>query len=92
MIQESEFEIDTVPNPYLKLHYFCKSAHYDQLKYTAVFSALRIKKINGTIIILDKYYLSFINTLNILYRLFFKTQGRKYCRNLSWSCAYYEYK
>ena len=32
-----------------------------------------------------QYYLSFANTLNILYRLFFETQGRKYGRNLSWS-------
>ena len=34
------------------------------------------------------YYLSFTNTYNILYRLFFETQGRKHGRNLSLSWIY----
>ena len=54
-------------------------------------------RINDTIIILDKYYLSFTNTLNfILYRLFFETQGRKHGRNLKLvmplQCCYYTWK
>ena len=62
------------------------------LSYGRIFR-LDSHKIDGTYQRYNHYFrkilfikLSFTNTLNILHRLFFETQGRKYGRNLSWSC------